>query len=91
MNIKAKPNSHGCSLRSGANEEMKDGMREEIRLSIKPEMLIEAVKAMKKKDRDAFLEDLLAATSPDFLKSIQEARADYRAGRVFSHHDLFGK
>lgn len=66
-------------------------MREEIRLSIKPEMLIEAVKAMKKKDRDAFLEDLLAATSPDFLKSIQEARADYRAGRVFSHHDLFGK
>jgi hypothetical protein len=70
---------------------MKDGMREEIRLSIKPEMLIEAVKAMKKKDRDAFLEDLLAATSPDFLKSIQEARADYRAGRVFSHHDLFGK
>lgn len=66
-------------------------MRDEILLSIKPEMLIEAVKAMKKKDRDAFLEDLLAATSPEFLESIQEARADYRAGRVSSHGDLFGK
>ncbi|WP_035258765.1 hypothetical protein [Desulfatirhabdium butyrativorans] len=66
-------------------------MRDEILLSIKPEMLIEAVKAMKKKDRDAFLEDLLAATSPEFLESIQEARADYRAGRVCSHGDLFGK
>lgn len=70
---------------------MNDCMRDEILLSIKPEMLIEAVKAMKKKDRDAFLEDLLAATSPEFLESIQEARADYRAGRVSSHADLFGK
>jgi PHD/YefM family antitoxin component YafN of YafNO toxin-antitoxin module len=46
---------------------------------------------MKKKDRDAFLEDLLAATSPEYLEGIKEARADYKAGRVKSHKEVFGK
>ena len=45
---------------------------------------------MKKREREAFLEDLLAATSPDYLKSIREARADYKAGRVKSHEEVFG-
>jgi hypothetical protein len=46
---------------------------------------------MKPKQRNAFLEDLLAAVSPEYLDSIREARADYRARRVKSHADLFGK
>jgi hypothetical protein len=46
---------------------------------------------MKKKDREDFLEDLLAATSPEFLDSIEEARADYISGRVFEHQNVFGK
>ena len=29
---------------------------------------------MKKKERDTFLEDLLAATSPEYLDSIRKAR-----------------
>jgi len=66
-------------------------MKQEIRLSVDPEMIIEAVKAMKKKDQDEFLEDLLAATSPDFIESIKEARADYKSGRVFEHSEVFGK
>lgn len=37
---------------------------------------------MMKREREALPEDLLAATSPDYLKSIQEARADVQAGRV---------
>ncbi len=45
---------------------------------------------MKKKEREAFLEDLLAATSPEHLKSIREARADHKAGRVKSHDEVFG-
>jgi len=28
---------------------------------------------MKKKDREAFIEDMLAITSPDYLQSMQEA------------------
>jgi Mg/Co/Ni transporter MgtE len=66
-------------------------MKTDIQLSVKPDMIIEAVKAMKKKDREDFLEDLLAATSPEFLDSIEEARADYISGRVFEHQNVFGK
>ena len=51
--------------------------------------LVKAVRRMKKADREAFLEDLLAATSPEYLESIREAREDYRAGRVRSHDEVF--
>ncbi len=37
------------------------------------------------------LEDLLASTYPEYLKSIREARADYEAGRVKSHEEVFGQ
>lgn len=37
-----------------------------------------------------FLEDLLAATSSSYLKSIREARADYKKNRVFTHAEVFG-
>jgi PHD/YefM family antitoxin component YafN of YafNO toxin-antitoxin module len=62
-----------------------------VKIGITPEEIIKAVKDMKKKDRDAFLEDLLAATSPEYLEGIKEARADYKAGRVKSHKEVFGK
>ena len=61
-----------------------------IKVEIKPQDIIRAVKRMKKTDRDGFLEDLLAATSPEYLKSIREARADYKAGRINSHDEVFG-
>ena len=66
-------------------------MAHEITMKVKPEEIIKAVKSMKKKDRDDFLEDLLASTSPEYLASVQEARADYRAGRVETHDDVFGQ
>ena len=62
-----------------------------LKLQVKQEEIIDAIKSMKKKDRDAFLEDLLAATSPEYLKSIKEARADYKAKRVKTHYEVFGK
>jgi len=34
--------------------------------------------------------DLLAATSPEYLASIREARADYRSGKVKTHAEVFG-
>ena len=48
----------------------------------------ELIKATKKKERDSFLEDLLAATSPVYLESIREARADYKAGRMKTHKEI---
>jgi len=38
-----------------------------------------------------FFEDLLAATSPEYLENIKEACADYKAGRTFDHEEIFGE
>ena len=65
-------------------------MLENIKMEIKPEVIIGAIKKMNKSERDAFLEDLLASTSPEYLKSIKEARSDYKAGRVKTHREVFG-
>jgi hypothetical protein len=65
-------------------------MLESIKMEIKPEVIIAALNKMPKKERDSFLEDLLASTSPEYLKSIKEARADYKAGRVKTHQKVFG-
>ena len=64
-------------------------MLSSIKVEIKPQDIISAVKRMKKTERDGFLEELLAATSPQYLRSIREARADYKNGRVHSHDEVF--
>ncbi len=61
-----------------------------IKVEVKHQDIIAAVKKMKKAERDSFLENLLASTSPEYLRSIKEARADYKAGRVKSHEEVFG-
>ncbi len=61
-----------------------------IKVEVKPEEIIAAVKKMKKRERDAFLEDLLAATSPAYLESIRQARADCKGGWVKAHEEVFG-
>lgn len=62
-----------------------------VKLELAPEEIIKAVRGMKKRERELFLEDLLAATSPEYLSSIKSARADYKAGRVKSHAKVFNK
>ena len=59
-----------------------------IKVSLSRQEIIGAVKSMKKKDREAFLEELLATTSPEYLESIREARSDYKAGRVKTHDEV---
>ncbi len=54
----------------------------ELKVPISADEIIEAVKRMKKRDREAFIEDLLAITSPDYLQSICEAREEYKAGKT---------
>jgi len=61
-----------------------------LKIQVKPEEIIEAVKGMNKKKREAFLEDLIASTSPEYLSSIREARANYKAKRVKTHGEVFG-
>ena len=63
----------------------------ELNVLISAEEIIEAVKKMKKPDREAFIEDLLAVTSPGYLQSVREARAEYKAGKTKSHKEIFGE
>jgi hypothetical protein len=62
-----------------------------VKIQVRPEEIIEAVKGMEKRKREAFLEDLIAATSPEYLSSIREARADYKIRRVKTHEEVFAK
>jgi hypothetical protein len=62
-----------------------------VKIQVRPEEIIEAVKGMEKRKREAFLEDLIAATSPEYLSSIREARANYKMKRVKTHEEVFGK
>ncbi len=62
-----------------------------VKIQVKPEEIIQAIKGMDKRKREAFLEDLIAATSPEYLSSIREARADYKAKRIKTHEEVFGK
>ena len=66
-------------------------MLNSIKVSLSRQEIIVAVKSMSKRDRDDFLEELLATTSPEYLKSIKDARADYKAGRVKTHNEVFGR
>ena len=63
----------------------------ELKVPISADEIIEAVKRMKKKDREAFIEDLLALTSPDYLRSIREAREEYEAGKTKFHNEIFSE
>ena len=64
--------------------------RSEKKIGLSRQEIIGAVKSMNKRDRDDFLEELLATTSPEYLESIKDARADYKAGRVKTHDEVFG-
>ena len=64
-------------------------MTSKLIMEISPEDIIHAVQKMPKEEQEDFIEQLLAATSPEYLHSIREAREDYQAGRVESHDDLF--
>jgi len=60
-----------------------------LAVDLTPAQVIAAVQRMSVGERRAFIEDLLAATSPEYLAGIREARADRRAGRVKSLREVF--
>ena len=66
-----------------------EGMDLTLKIGISLEQLVAALRAADDEDREWFLENLLAATSPEYLKSIEEAREDYRLGRTVEAEELF--
>lgn len=67
----------------------KDIAEAEIKVGLSVKDLISAIKQMSAEDRELFIENLLAATSPEYLQSIEKARKNYREGRTISHAELF--
>ncbi len=65
-------------------------MRGAVSMKVEPEEIIAAVRRMKRREREAFIEDLLASTSPEYLESVREARRQFRRGQVKSHAEVFG-
>ena len=61
-----------------------------LEVGLSGDQIIEAIKRMKRREREEFIEDLLSSTSPDYIESIREARADRRAGRTKSLREVFG-
>ncbi|GEM_PF-4524422 len=53
-----------------------------LNFQISPAQIITAVQLMQKDQQQAFLEDLLAAVSPEYLESIQQARRGLRCIRL---------
>ncbi len=60
-----------------------------ISVTITKEQIIEAVRDLREDERDALIEDLLAACSPAYLESIREARKAYKDGQSVSHDEAF--
>ena len=67
----------------------KQSSRVEFKVNLSLNELIEALKNLDMEERDFFLENLLAALSPEYLESIKEARQDYREGKTVSHEEAF--
>jgi len=61
----------------------------EIKVGLDVKDIVAALKELEPEDREFFIENLVAATNPEYLKSVAEARADYRAGRTVPHKELF--
>lgn len=63
----------------------------ELKVPVSTDEIVEAVKKMKKKERETFIEDLIASTSSEYTQSIKEARAEYKTGKTKSHKEVFGE
>ncbi len=61
----------------------------EVKVGLSLEDLVNAVRKLSEEDREFFIENLLAATSPAFLRSIKEARQDYKEGRTVPWEEAF--
>jgi len=70
---------------------LKERDRTEVKIGVSIEELISAINELDEEHREFLIENLLAATSPDYLHSIEEARMNYRQGQVLSHNKVFGK
>ena len=68
--------------------EIKD-IRSKLNIGVSIKDIVAAIKDLSEEERGFFVENIMAATSPDYLESIKEARKDYKEGRTISHEEMF--
>lgn len=68
---------------------MKKSSEVEVKIGFSVADLVAALQQLSDEDREFFIENLLAATSPEYLESIDEARRDYREGKTIPYEKLF--
>jgi len=68
---------------------MKKSSEVEVKIGFSVADLVAALQQLSDEDREFFIENLLAATSPEYLGSIDEARRDYREGKTIPYEKLF--
>ncbi len=61
----------------------------EFKINLSLNDFIAAIKSLDEEDREFFLENLEAALSSEYVKSIEDARLDYKEGRTISHDEVF--
>ena len=61
----------------------------EVKVGISVKDLIAALQGLSDENGEFFIENLLAATSPEYLKSISQAREDYRKGTSIPFQEVF--
>ena len=69
--------------------EMKKSSEVKVKIGFSVKDLATALRELSDEDSEFFIENLLAATSPEYLESINEARRDYREGRAIPYEELF--
>lgn len=69
--------------------EIKVYIRSKLNVGISIKDIVSAIKDLSVEERDFFVENLLAATSTEYLESIKEARKDYKEERTISHEEMF--
>jgi len=62
--------------------QIKEPAEVEIKVGLSIKDVITALRGLNDEDREFFIENLLAATSPEYLKSISQARKDYKEGKT---------
>ena len=70
---------------------IKEATEVEVRVDLSVKDLITALRGLDDEDREFFIGNLLAATSPEYLKSISQARKDYKEGKNIPFEKAFKK
>lgn len=68
---------------------LKEPAEVEIKVGLSIKDVITALRGLSDEDREFFIQNLLAATSSEYLESIRQARKDYREGRTIPYENVF--